>query len=127
MAKLNPKDPQFGIPIASRIKETIAFRLNKEAGKAGKTFSRYVAEYIEKADANEKRIAELTAQLDKEKTRAAEAEKQQRELQAQLTREKELTKRVASQFIVKISEGKPKQANQLIETYNNILKNERTK
>lgn len=127
MAKLAPKDPQFGIPIASRIKEAIAYRLNKEAGKAGKTFSRYVAEYIEQADASEKKVTELTIQLAGEKARTAAAEKQQQEMQAQLTKEKELTKKVVSEFIIKISEGRQKQANQLIETYNNILKNERTK
>ncbi len=127
MAKLAPKDPQFGIPIASRIKEDIAFRFNKEAGKAGKTFSSYVAEYIEKAITNEKKITELATQLSLEKQKVSTAERQLREMQTQLNRERELTKRTVGKFIMDISKGKQKQATQLIEAFNTILKNEKPK
>jgi len=127
MAKLAPQDPQFGIPIASRIREDIAFRFNKEAENAGKTFSRYISEYIERAVINEKKIAELTSQIASEKQRTSGSEKKLQELQTQLNREKELTKRMVGKFIMEISEGKQKQATEYIKIFNTILQDEKSK
>ena len=104
MAKLNPKDPQFGIPIATRIREELAHKLNEKAEHSGKTLSRYVAELIEKASTNEKRLEEISEQL---------------------TKEKELAKKVAGRFILEITEGNKSLATKLIQTYNSILNDER--
>jgi hypothetical protein len=127
MAKLNPKDPQFGIPVAARTRKEIAFDLNERAKKAGKSFSRYLSEHLEKADANEKKVAELTKQLEKELQTIKAKEQEITKLQAWLAREKEQTKAIISRFIIEISKGNQKQANQLIQTYNTILKDEKSK
>jgi predicted DNA-binding protein len=125
MAKLSPKDPQFGIPVASRMNKETAFQMNKEAERTGKTLSRYLSEYIEKAKVFEKKIKELTEQLTREKEISGAKEKRIAELQSKLDYEKELIKRVTGKFILEISEGKQKQATQFITTYNKILKHER--
>ena len=127
MAKLSPKDPQFGIPVAARIRKELAFRFNAEAGKTGKTLSRYISEYIEKIAAIEKRVIELSDQLIQGKTTAAGMEKLQKELEAQLTKEREIAKKVTGRFILEITKGNQKQANQLIQTFNTILKDEKSK
>lgn len=101
MAKLAPKDPEFGIPIACRIKEDIAFQLNKTAEHAGKTLSRYLAEFIEQAVDYEKRIKKLERQA-------------------------AYSKRALSRFIKEISEDAPEQVERLIDRYNSMLKNEKS-
>lgn len=100
MARLAPKDPEFGIPIACRIKEDIAYQLNQEAEDAGKTLSRYLSEFIEQAVDYEKRIKKLEKQI-------------------------AYSKRTLSRFIKKISEGDPSEIEQLIDMYNNILEKEK--
>ena len=127
MAKLNPTDPEFGIPVAARIRQELAIRFNKEAGLTNKTLSRYISEYIEKAVINEKEIKELTSQLVLEKQKVPAAEKKLQELQIQLDRERELTKRVVGKFIMQISEGEEKSATKYIRTFNTIFQDEKSK
>ncbi len=126
MAKLAPKDPQFGIPVASRIDEDMAFSMNKEALKAGKTLSLYISEYLKKAAGFEKKIAELQVQLSKEKELNEAQKKKIAELTKQLANEKEFAKKVAGTFIIELSEGDKSHATQLIKTYNTILKDEQS-
>jgi hypothetical protein len=104
MAKLNPKDPQFGIPVAARIRKDLAFMLNKEAKNQNISFSKYLSGYLEKTFALETKIEELKTQF---------------------TKEQETFKRTAALFILKISAGDKKQATEHIETYNSILKSEK--
>jgi hypothetical protein len=125
MAKLTPKDPQFGIPVATRIRQELAFRFNKEAADSDKTLSRYVAEFIDKAATTEKRLKERELELVKEKEIALTREKRMKELETQITREKATAQKTASRFIVEISKGHKEKATQLIQTYNNILNDER--
>jgi predicted DNA-binding protein len=106
MAELECKDPEYGIPVATRIPEEIAFRFNKEAEQASKTLSCYLAEFIERAIANEKQLTEL---------------------EAQLLKDKEIAKNIAGRFIVEISKGDKAKAMELIHTYNTILKDEKSK
>jgi len=91
MAKLTPKDPQFGIPIATRIRGELAIHFNNEAAKENKTLSRYVAEFIERAAANQKSLNELQILFAKAKQTAAIKEKWIKDLEAQLLKEKETT------------------------------------
>ncbi len=106
MAKLAPKDPQFGIPIASRIDSKIAFWLNDKAGYEGKSLSRYIAEFITKASIIEKRA---------------------KELEAQLFNEREKAKKTIGAFIIEISKGDKKRATELIQIYNKFIQNEKSK
>lgn len=125
MAKLNPKDPQFGIPVATRIREELAFRFNKEAITGNKTLSRYVAEFIERAILQEKQLKDVQVELAKAKEIAATNETHCKGLQAQLIKEREIIKKTVGRFILEITEGSKTKATQLIETYNTILKDEK--
>ncbi len=127
MAKLSPKDPQFGIPVAARIKKELAFRFNNEAQKTGKSLSRYIAEYLEKLVATEKKFAELNNQLNQSQIAIGSKEKLLKELEAQLYKEREIAKKTAGKFIMEITKGNQKQATQLIQTFNTILKDEKSK
>jgi len=127
MAKLAPKDPQFGIPVATRIREEMAFRLNREAEKAGKTLSLYLSEFMEMASANEKKIQELEIRLVKENELKLIEEKKLKETQTQLLREKGIAKRAAGRLIIEIAKGSEKKVNDLIQNYNSILKDEKSK
>jgi hypothetical protein len=122
MAKLTPKDPQFGIPIATRIREELAHSFNKEAANSNITLSRYVAEFIENAVANEELLNELQAELSHEKETAVIKDRQFKGLETQILKERELSKKVAGLFIAEITKGDKKQVTQLIETYNKIMK-----
>lgn len=125
MAKLNPKDPQFGIPVATRMREELALRFNKEANTAHKTLSRYLAEFIERAILNEQQLKKLQTELLKEKELAAANESKFKELQAEFTKGRENTRKTVGRFILEITEGNKKEAAQLIQTYNTIFKDER--
>ena len=127
MAKLSPKDPQFGIPVAARLRNDLAFRFNTEAEKAGKTLSRYISEYIEKVAMTEKKVAELIYLLKQEKIAVEAKGKLLKELQTQLAKEREIAKKTAGRFIIEITKGNQEQATQLINNYNNILNDEKSK
>lgn len=100
MAKLTPKDPQFGIPIAARIKAELAFALKDEADKQGISFSKYLSQYLQDSSAQTKRIIEL---------------------EQNLKQERELAKTSVAQFIHQITDGDEKEIIRLAEIYNNIL------
>lgn len=125
MAKLNPIDPQFGIPVATRIRKEVAFEFNEKAGKEDKTLSRYLAEFIEKGILNGKQLRKLQAELAQEKQRVTVYEKQVKDLQSQFIKEKESSRKVAGRLILEVTQGDKKQTMQLIETYNTILKDEK--
>jgi len=122
MAKLNPKDPQFGIPVSARIREAVAHHFNEQAEKENKTLSRFVSEYIENALKQEAKLRELSLQIQKTEQKNSIQEKKLQELSAQLKREAAIYKNTAGKFIIEITEGNVKKANQFIETYNTILK-----
>jgi len=122
MAKLNPKDPQFGIPVSARIRGEVAHHFNEQAEKENKTLSRFVSEYIEKALTLETQIQELSTQLKNEQQINAEQEKKIQELSEKLKKEAAIFKNTAGKFILEIAEGNVKKANQLIQTFNSILK-----
>ena len=127
MAKLAPKDPQFGIPVASRIDKDTALLMNKQAEKQGKSLSRYISEYIKRATSFEKKIAELASLIAKEKEISTTKERKVAELQSQFTQERELMQKAVGRFILVISEERQKQAGQFIQLYNSILKDEKSK
>jgi|GEM_PF-6611232 hypothetical protein len=102
MARLQCKDSEYGIPVATRIPEEIAYRFNEEAEQEGKTLSRYIAEFIERAKYNEQRLKELEARIVG-------------------------GNKAVRRFILELSEGNSEQINQYIEIYNSILKNEKSK
>jgi hypothetical protein len=127
MAKLSPKDPQFGIPVASRISIETAFLFNEEAVKQGISLSRYISHFIETALSYQNSMEELEVLLSKQKEATATSERKIAELHAQLIRERELFKRAIGRFIVELSDGKEKRAIQLINNYNKILQDEKSK
>ena len=148
MAKLAPKDPQYGIPVSSRINSDLAFRLNAEAEENGMSLSRYIAEYIERVEpyekdilertnlldrawekisSNEKKIKEQATQLEREKVTVAAKEKRLKELESHLLKRREILNKVLNRFIFEISDGNKKQQVKYIETYNAIWKDEQQK
>jgi len=148
MAKLAPKDPQYGIPVSSRIDRDLAFRLNAEAAEEGISLSHYLAIYLGRVEAyekdivelqsllsrayeeissNEKKIKEQATQLEREKVTVAAKEKRLRELESNLLKRREILKNVVSRFIFEISDGNRKQQVKYIETYNAIMKDEQEK
>ncbi len=104
MAKLEPKDPQFGIPIACRIDGDIAFRLNDEAAKEGISLSRYLSRYIKSMGFKARRI---------------------KELERELLVEKEIYKIAVSRTILHATNGKEKETKELIQIFKTETENER--
>ena len=98
MAKLNPKDPQFGIPIAARIRKELAEHFNLEAQKQNTSFSKYISEYLENAAV----------------------------IETQLYKEREIVKKTVGRFIIEITKGNKDDAKIFIEKYNQILKEEKS-
>jgi ParB-like chromosome segregation protein Spo0J len=127
MAKLAPKDPQYGIPVSSRIDRDLAFRLNAEAEQEGISLSRYIAIYIGRVEDYEKDMVEQANQLDREKVKVAAKEKRVKELENHLLKRRETSKKVVNRFIFEISDGNKKQQVKYIETYNAIYKDEQQK
>lgn len=103
MAKLSPKDPQYGIPVSSRINGDLANRLNKEAQKAGKTFSRHLSEYISQASSNEKRIEELDSLIEEQVEIIKQLENEITKLHEAMRRDKIIKKNAISKLIIEIS------------------------
>ncbi len=104
MAKLTPKDPQFGIPIACRIDGDIAFRLNDNAAKEGISLSRYLSRYIKNIGYKAKRIKELEGELETEK---------------------EIYKLAVTRTILHVTNGKEKETKELIQIFKTEIENER--
>jgi hypothetical protein len=127
MAKLAPKDPQYGIPVSARINKDLAFRLNAEAAEAGISLSLYIAEYLERVEPYEKIMEELATQLEREKVTVAAKEKRVKELESHLLKRREISRNVVTRFIFEISDGNQKQRVKYIETYNAIFKDEQQK
>ena len=127
MAKLAPKDPQYGIPVSTRIDRDLAFRLNAEAEEEGMSLSRYLAQYIERVEYYEKDMMEQDTRREREKVTDAAKEKRLRELESNLLKRREILKNVVSRFIFEISDGNRKQQVKYIETYNAIMKDEQEK
>lgn len=125
MAKLSPKDPQFGIPVATRIREELAVRFNKEAADANKKLSRYLSEFIENAIINERLLKNLQLETAKQKETVLTKEKRVKELETQLQKDKTIAQKTASRFIMEVTKGHKEKATQLIQTYNDILQDER--
>lgn len=98
MAKLNPKDPQFGIPIAARIRKELAEHFNLEAQKQNISFSKYLSECLENASV----------------------------IQTQVSKEREIVKKSVGRFIIEITNGNKSDAKIFIERYNQILKEEKS-
>ena len=122
MAKLNPKDPQYGIPVSARIRGELAHHFNEQAEKENKTLSRYVSEYIENALTLETQIRELSTQLKNVQQINSIQEKKLQELSEQLKKEAAIYKNTVGKFILEITEGNEKKVNQLIQIFNAILK-----
>ena len=103
MAKLNPKDPQFGIPVAARIAKETAFRLQADADKNNLSFSKHLSNYLEQAARNEAKLSEL---------------------QTQITTEREVFKKAIGRFILFITDRNKEETTRFIQNYNTILKEE---
>ncbi len=103
MAKLEPKDPQFGIPIAARIAKETAFKLQADADKNNLSFSKHLSNYLKQATRNETKLLDL---------------------ETQITTEREVFRKAIGRFILSITEGNKEQTTRLIENYNTILKEE---
>jgi len=127
MAKLAPKDPQYGIPVSSRINKDLAFRLNAEAEEEGISLSRYIARYIERVEDYEKYMVEQADKRDREKVEVAAKEKRVKELESHLLKRSEILKKVLNRFMFEISDGKKEQKIKCIKTYNAIMKDEEQK
>ena len=125
MAKLNPKDPQYGIPVSARIRGELAHHFNEQAEKENKTLSRYVSEYIENALTLETQIRELSTQLKNVQQINSIQEKKLQELSEQLKKEAAIYKNTVGKFILEITEGNQKKVTQYIQTYNILLQNEK--
>ncbi|HVA98142.1 MAG TPA: hypothetical protein VNG53_04545 [Bacteroidia bacterium] len=122
MAKLTPKDPQYGIPVSARIRGEVAYKFNEQAEKSNKTLSRYVSEFIENALKQEAKLRELSIQIEKAEQINSEQEKKLQELSEQLKKEAAIYKNTVGKFILEITEGNEKKVNQLIQIFNAILK-----
>jgi len=127
MAKLAPKDPQYGIPVSTRIDRDLAFRLNAEAEEEGMSLSRYLAQYIERVEYYEKDMMEQDTRREREKVTDAAKEKRLKELESQLLKIGEIYKKVVNRFIFEISDGNKTQKVKYLETYNAIMIDERQK
>ncbi|HVA99617.1 MAG TPA: hypothetical protein VNG53_12045 [Bacteroidia bacterium] len=122
MAKLNPKDPQFGIPVSARIRGEVAHHFNEQAEKENKTLSRFVSEYIEKALTQKAKLTELSIQIEKAEQKNSNQEKKLQELSAQIEKTKDAYKKAVGNFILEIAEGNEKKLNEYISIYNKNLK-----
>ena len=127
MAKLAPKDPQYGIPVSSRIDKDLAFRLNAGAEEEGMSFSRYLAQYIERVEYYEKYMEEQETKLKRERVTVVALEKRVKELESQLLKRSEILKKVVNRVMFEISGGNKEQKIKYIETYNAIMIDERQK
>jgi hypothetical protein len=105
MAKLNPKDPQFGIPVASRIPEKLATTLNNEAKNNNISLSKHLCTHLQNTSDYKQKITEL---------------------ENLLLKEKEQNKKIAGKFIIEIAEGDKEKTNELAIIYNTIFKNEKS-
>lgn len=113
MAKLKPKDPQFGIPIAARVKESIAQTLKAKALENKISFSRQLALCLE----------QYTQALEK----AADHQNQINRLHQQIEKERRLHKKTITRFLIEITKNQKESLNPYIETYNKLLSEEKQK
>lgn len=118
MAKLNPSDPQFGIPVATRIDPKLAHSLNDEAGKRGISLSKQVAITLSRTSALDERIKQLEAELSACKLSLEKKDTEQNDL-------KEFYKNSAGKLIMKISAGDKERTQELIQFYNKIIQDGR--
>ena len=106
MAKLNPKDPQFGIPVAARIKKEIADKFQNEAKEQGISFSKRLSDFLEQSQENAIKLQKAQANLENEKS---------------------FHKKIVVSFLLQLTDNNKAETQKLITLYKTIEQNERTK
>jgi septal ring factor EnvC (AmiA/AmiB activator) len=96
-----------------------------QADKLGVTLSSYVETLVLTQEHNLKQIESLSEQVNALNKEISGYKSSLQKMEAQLSKDREVAQKTTSKFIVEVTKGHKEKATQLIQTYNNILNDER--
>jgi len=99
--------------------------LCNQAGKLGVTLSSYVETLVLNQEHSLKQMESLSEQVNALNEQVSRDKSTLLKLETQLQKDKLIAQKTTSRFILEVTKGHKEKATQLIQTYNNILNDER--